>query len=534
MATSSSGHTEAMRTNAARVRVRNVVRRLVAAQGRQVFATWLGQAVLLMLVVAAGSLLLFRLGWLDVSTAKLLPAFAGVGLLVWLWMLWRGRPDSLQVVIAADERLKLKQRLSSAWEMELRGEDALADLLARQAVHRRLGHRAGVVFPATLSPAGRFIPAGVALLILAVTLNVRPISDDQAIADGARFEADEVVANAGARLLEYAQRMEARALHQALPRAREQALTLGRLGSAMGHEDIVRGRAIERLASLGASMNASREEVFEQAATLDLDAVRNDKGQLRTALRSLGIGEMLRRMAAGTMSDRDLSRLEALGEEMSRLGVSRQTLARAIERFRAGDSQELEKLLSKMGQAQRLLSDADELSRAGERVRRARVRLGDRRAATPGGEALSDGSVPGSGDDNAAPDDGELTDQLVGDAPAASGISKAAEGEVRKARVPAFDRPAAKASATVRPTGNTRGTVTFSTATRTLPNKNSISAITGVVAPRYNAQLEAVLAKDEIPLHRKDVVRRYFLGLSTQVDAPSRVIPVQQEVSDDR
>jgi hypothetical protein len=122
----------------------------------------------------------------------------------------------------------------------------------------------------------------------------------------------------------------------------------------------------------------------------------------------------------------------------------------------------------------------------------------------------------------------------VGDAPAASGISKAAEGEVRKARVPAFDRPAAKASATVRPTGNTRGTVTFSTATRTLPNKNSISAITGVVAPRYNAQLEAVLAKDEIPLHRKDVVRRYFLGLSTQVDAPSRVIPVQQEVSDDR
>jgi hypothetical protein len=42
------------------------------------------------------------------------------------------------------------------------------------------------------------------------------------------------------------------------------------------------------------------------------------------------------------------------------------------------------------------------------------------------------------------------------------------------------------------------------------------------------------LAKDEIPLHRKDVVRRYFLGLSTQVDAPSSVIPVQQEVSDDR
>jgi hypothetical protein len=60
---------------------------------------------------------------------------------------------------------------------------------------------------------------------------------------------------------------------------------------------------------------------------------------------------------------------------------------------------------------------------------------------------------------------------------------------------------------------------TLVTETRILPRANAPATPVTEVDPRYEAQLEAVMSKEEYPLHLKETVRRYFLSLGRGVAA---------------
>jgi len=50
--------------------------------------------------------------------------------------------------------------------------------------------------------------------------------------------------------------------------------------------------------------------------------------------------------------------------------------------------------------------------------------------------------------------------------------------------------------------------------TQALPRLNEVSRPAAKIQRRFERQMEAVLAKEEYPLHRKELIRRYFLSLS--------------------
>ena len=72
---------------------------------------------------------------------------------------WWRRPAALDVAISADLNLKLKQRLSTAWEyMGASGDGALTDRLALQAVGAGLPDDPWSVFPLRVNRWGWLVP----------------------------------------------------------------------------------------------------------------------------------------------------------------------------------------------------------------------------------------------------------------------------------------------------------------------------------------------------------------------------------------
>ena len=54
----------------------------------------------------------------------------------------------------------------------------------------------------------------------------------------------------------------------------------------------------------------------------------------------------------------------------------------------------------------------------------------------------------------------------------------------------------------------------FSAEAKVLPRANQAATDTVELDARYAAQVEQVLSKEDYPLHHKEFIRRYFLGLS--------------------
>ena len=95
----------------------------------------------------------------------------GVALLVG----WRRRPDALEVAIRADVTLKLKQRLSTAWEfVALHGDNELADRLAVQAVKAGVPADPWLVFPLRVNRWGWLAPLAATALLLVSVIDLHP------------------------------------------------------------------------------------------------------------------------------------------------------------------------------------------------------------------------------------------------------------------------------------------------------------------------------------------------------------------------
>ena len=91
------------------------------------------------LVLATIAMLSSRLLSWPQGPWQLAAAAVAGGVAIGLLLGWRRRPDSVEVAIRADLKLRQKQRLSTAWEyVRVHGDDELADRLALQAVKARL------------------------------------------------------------------------------------------------------------------------------------------------------------------------------------------------------------------------------------------------------------------------------------------------------------------------------------------------------------------------------------------------------------
>ena len=173
---------------------------------------------------------------------------AGIAVLVSLVR----RPDALSLVIETDLRLRLKQRVSTAFEYSTRRPgDPMTGPLLEQAHRVRLPPRVQHLYPFTWTLWAKWLPLAVAALLFAFVVEVRVIGSGASAPP-----IDALVVDEGVRLRAFARDMARRAARDSLPVSATQAERMRQAGERMSSGQVDRREALERLAQLTTEVDA--------------------------------------------------------------------------------------------------------------------------------------------------------------------------------------------------------------------------------------------------------------------------------------
>ena len=491
-------------------RLADFVRDLTRARSLQILVEFTSAGLFFGLLAACIPLLAIRLtgaSWPEWPAAA---AVLALSLGIAGCLAWRRRPGALDVSILADLELGLEQKLSTAWEFALRVPGTpLASRLAARALTRKMP-MTHLVFPLRLNIWARLAPLALLLLGLVALLDV-----------GRRAEAppasvDPVVAQEGARLREHGRRMEIEARQASLPRSRERAGELQRLGARMESTASSRRQTLHRLRELDAALEHERRAMLLQ----ELPPGAAEFPPETFAGSPLFSGGRVDALLGGLRQDAlSLEDLEVLGMEattMTALGISPAELEEALARFASGEYDALRRLLEKLSDIDLALREGALLWDAERAIELARENLGEPGVLlgfrgeggepTPAAEdaalALLNTRHPVRLEDESSP-----FSALLG-----PGRGQGLESEALPSLSPRSPREPEGAVLEVK--GQPGEGEVFRTEARVLPRAGRASVPLSAVSPEFRDEVEAVLARQSYPLHHKELVRRYFLALS--------------------
>ena len=427
---------------------------------------------------------------------------------------WLRRPDALEVAIRADLTLRLKQRLSTAWEyLTVHGDRELAERLAAQAVRSRLPAQPALVFPLRVNRWGLLAPVAATALLLASVLDLN------------RFEVssphkiDERVADEGQRLSSFAREMQARAKRDELPRSAKQAERLERLGTRMEGGGLTRSEALGLLRQFGQALEEEGRNALTGRDGKPVDP-RRPPGEGSSRARSQNPGAMIERMLrAGPADSHELQRYL---DTLARSGIPREEAEEALRRYQGGDREQLRDILEKLAKLEHARREYEELQNARAQVLRAQENLGEPQARIAGGHT----SPIEINEDDDREGDSEAsvgaTRRLAGETRGASRYGRQSDSSTAAERQPAplLSEPE-KSGPILKPQGQIRRGEELVTQGQVLPKAGRPSMENVPMKAEFASQVEEVLSREQYPVHSREFIRRYFLNLSQD----ARVVP---------
>jgi hypothetical protein len=498
----------------ARDRLRKVVADLTRARRLQVLLDHGFGGLLAGLGLATIAVLVCRLAPLPYPPWQPAGAAVIIALAVALLMGWRRRPAALEVAIRADLMLKLKQRLSTAWEfMTVQRDGELAERLAVQAVNAGLSARPGMVFPPGVNRYGRLAPLAAMALLLASVVDL-----DRLQAPPLR-KTDEQVVGEGRRLGAFGREMQARAKRGKLPRSERQAVQLERLGARMESGALSRDEALGQLRRMGASLDEERMQALAEAKPTDNAPSRAESGERSPVAPGPDLGAMLERMQRGALDSGDARALAGRLGDLERSGIPRQQMENALARHRAGADDALREILENLARIDRGRGEQQELSGAREQVRRTRENLGE--SLTDDKRDLGtdidwdDDEERGARSAAQAQVDGRAAGKSAHEA--SRSAPRRDPGAAADRQPSAFRQDSGGTGPVMKPQGQVREGEEFATQGRVSPRPGRPGVENVKMASEFAAQVEEVLSRDQYPPHHKEFVRRYFLTLSQGV-----------------
>lgn len=500
-----------------RERLRKAVADLARARRLQVLVDYGFAGLLAGLSLAAVAVLAARVMLLPWPTWQLAGAVVAGALAVALLAGWWRRPATLDVAIRADLKLKLKQRLSTAWEfMTMHDGGELTERLAVQAVNAGLPADPGAVFPLRVNRWGWLAPLAATALLLAAVIEL-----DRARAPVPRAP-DERVVSEGERLGAFGRAMQERAARERLPRSARQGAEIERLGARMESGALSHSQALGELRRRGASLDEERRQAQAEASGADGGPRGANQGSPATERGSpagsgLNPEAMLDRMRRGGLDSADLRALTRYQKDLGS-GTAGQALEKALQRHRAGADDALREILENLARTERARKEDRELARAREQVLRARESLGDAQATARGRGPLAEIDW----------DDDEREDRAAGSAESGSADGHRISGSGRadprsasqgdgvatdRAQSPYRPEPGSRGPV-LQPKGELREGEAHSSHAR-LPARAGRPNVENVeMASEFAPQVEEVLSREHYPAHYKEFIRRYFLTLS--------------------
>ncbi|ETX00025.1 MAG: hypothetical protein ETSY1_12760 [Candidatus Entotheonella factor] len=319
-------------------------------------------------------------GW-PVSPLVLYGSLSVLALLVWLILAWRVRIGPLPVLITADDKLGLQERLSTAYEyVEQQPHNPFVPSLAAEAEQAARRVEPHQVFPFRMPQRLWCIPLILIALVVLSQVDMAPFQFE----DWGRADVSDEVLTEGKRLERWGRRLEALAQQEKLDRSLILARHIQDLGRRLQREDDKGGEASERINTLSQYLQRMQQELRERSlmsATGDmtvqemLTSGKSVKQELQDILNLLRedalpkemrqvaeqgvqrlsqvmqgnaeLSELMQNLQAGNVAAarqlvQDLLRKQQAAEEMEHLDRARRALqysSRAIQRGGQEDTQ---------------------------------------------------------------------------------------------------------------------------------------------------------------------------------------------------
>jgi hypothetical protein len=502
-----------------RERLRQAVGDLTRARRLQVLVDYGFVGLLIGLGIAAVAVWVARM--MHVQPWPLAGAVVGIALVLALAAGWWRRPGMLEVAISADLKLKLKQRLSTAWEfMTASGDGELTERLAVQAVNAGLPDDPGAVFPLRVNRWGWLAPLAATALLLASVVELDRTSVPAPRAPDAR------VVSEGERLGAFGRAMQERAARERLPRSARQGGELERLGARMESGALSRGQALGELRRMEVTLDEERRQALAETDGAGSGPRGAGKGQGSPAGdkdspygSGLNPEAMLDRMNRGGLDSADLRALTRYQQDLAGSGAADQRLEKALQSRRAEADDALREILQNLALVERARKEGRELGRAREQVLRARENLDDAQATARGRgpRAEIDWDDDERYDRDAGDPESARADARRGDGKGLADPRSASRGDGRvaneRAQSPYRPEPGPRGPV-LQPEGELREGESHSSHAR-LPARAGRPSVESVeMASEFAPQVEEVLSREHYPAHYKEFIRRYFLNLS--------------------
>ncbi len=450
-------------------------------------------------------------GW-PVSQWVLYGAIGALAVLTWLALAWRVRIGPLPVLITADHRLDLQERLSTAYEyVEQQPHNPFVPSLAadaEQAARRVEPHQ---VFPFRMPQRLWCIPLVLTALVVLSQVDMTPFQ----LEDWSRAEVSGEVLTEGKRLERWGRRLETLAQQEKLDRSLILARHVQDLGRRLQREEGQGGEASERINTLSKYLQRMQQELRERS--------------LMSATGDMTVQEMLASGKSVKQELQDILNLlgdDALPKEMRQVaeqGVQRLSqvmrgspeLSELMQNLQAGNVAAARQLVQDLLRKQRAAEEMEHLDRARRALQYSSRAIQRGGGDQPQDKASSSDQQPqraeaGNGMDF---DDETMSEDMPGmedfASPGLSGdfgfSSQGKSGD--KQRLRESEQPVSQV-----PVKSGEGKMRLSYV-RHLPLQNEAKVPVEQAVVPYRRAAEEVLAQEQIPRGYREQIKQYFLAI---------------------
>jgi hypothetical protein len=435
----------------------------------------------------------------------------------------RSRADPMAVLIRADRALKLKERLSTAYELAKRPTaHPFKAIVLQEAARVARSVNPFRVIPTTTPRTLRWIPFVLLAMLLVFVVDFGGMLPASLV--GGDERPHPALYEQGQKIERLGRRLESEARRRGLERSLEAARRMQNLGLRLQNEKINDREALARVNSLSEYVRNIEEELRKMAVLEDVNIGKVREVMINQASVSNEVQRLLAMLGRGKLSPSEMRALQERLQSLGQQGYFDERLSEALSQLQEGDLAGAKELLENFLRQDQLAQDFEHLKRAERALERGAEHGFDGgedmdfdRSGGDGG-AYDDSEMAGNprGGDSGMPGDFEGGDYLDSEGIGSNnsvGTGRGVESEAPRSRLAEPNVPASKIAGQSGEGGVRRAFV------RALPLKADASVPLEEAIASYQRQAEESLLREEIPRANRDIVRAYFLAIGLVEDA---------------
>jgi hypothetical protein len=435
----------------------------------------------------------------------------------------RSRADPMGLLIRADRTLKLRERLSTAYELATSPHPhPLRPIVLQEAARVARSVNPFRVIPSTTPRTLRWTPFLLLAIVLVLVVDFGMFLPQSFI--GGNERPSSTLSEQGQQLERQGKRLETEARRRGLERSMEAGRRMQSLGQRLQNEKVNEREAMARVNSLSEYVRNLEEELKKMAVLEDVSLSKVREVMVNQASVSSEVQRLLGMMGRGKLSPSEMRNLQERLQSLGQQGVLDERLSEALNQLRDGDLEGAREMLEDYLLQDQMAQDFEHLQRAERALDRGFEHGSDPSEEmdvdAPGRDSSEDSEYEMAGDPRGG--SGGLPGDLEGDdyldsegmgSNSSIGSGRGTESETSRNRMTEAKSPASRITGQTGEGGVRRSYV------RALPLKADAAIPLEEVITTYQKRAEESLLREEIPPNNRDLVRAYFLAIGLVEEA---------------